>query len=89
MSMRQINLAFVRQRRTELGLTLQQMATALGMKSPANYFKYERGDYAFKANHLPPLTKQLGCEIEELFADSPFFADDFAKTAKDSESEPA
>lgn len=61
------NLDFVIKRRKELGLSLQDMATKLGFKNASTYLKYERGDYSFKAEHLPVLARELCCEIENFF----------------------
>ena len=78
--MLRINLEFIRTRRILLKLTLQDMAEALGFKYAANYMKYERGEYEFKANHIPALAQKLECEIDDLFFEKPF-----AKPAKDDE----
>lgn len=75
-----MNLEFIRTRRILLKLTLQDMAEALDFKYAANYMKYERGEYEFKANHIPALAQKLECEIDDLFFEKPF-----AKPAKDDE----
>lgn len=62
-----INLAFIARRRTECGWTQQEMAKFLGFKNASAYQKYEKGEYAFKAVHLPVLAKRLGCSLEDLF----------------------
>ncbi|KZS49015.1 transcriptional regulator [Paenibacillus glucanolyticus] len=72
----EVNLGFVKQRRLELGLSLQDMAGVLGFKNASTYMKYEEGSYAFKANHLPVLANKLECRIEN------FFEKRFAKIAK-------
>lgn len=63
------NLAFIKDRRKELGLTNQQMATELGYRNGSTYHKYESGDYLFKAEKLPVLAKALNCSIEDFFKD--------------------
>ena len=77
--MKMLNLEFIAKRRSELKLTLQEMATALGFKNASTYMKYEKGEYAFSANHLPVIAKVLGCDIKELF-----FENQFAKPANKS-----
>ncbi|GIO02959.1 transcriptional regulator [Brevibacillus halotolerans] len=75
--MKQINLGYISNRRTELGITLQEMAETLGFKNASTYMKYEKGIYCLKANHVPALSKKLNCKIEKLF-----FEENFAKIAK-------
>ncbi len=79
--MDKVNLEFVQRRRIALKLTLQDMAEALDFKHAANYMKYERGEYEFKANHVPVLAKKLNCSIEELYSKAPFFKKGFADSA--------
>lgn len=74
--LREFNLLFIKERRKELGKTLQEMADSLEMKNASTYMKYENGEYSFKAVHLPVLAKQLECNL------SNFFIKNFAKTAK-------
>lgn len=72
-----LNLEYIARRRLELTITLQDMAQALGFKNASTYMKYEKGEYAFKANHLPILARMLHCHAEDLF-----FEGSFAKLAK-------
>ncbi|MEJ8548371.1 helix-turn-helix domain-containing protein [Brevibacillus borstelensis] len=65
--MERINLEFIARRRMEFGITLQDMAFALGFKNASTYLKYEKGEYDFKAKHLPMLTRMLSCELRDLF----------------------
>ena len=58
--MKMLNLEFIAKRRSELKLTLLEMATALGFKNASTYMKYEKGEYAFRANHLQVIAKVLG-----------------------------
>nr|WP_243895828.1 helix-turn-helix transcriptional regulator [Paenibacillus sp. F411] len=69
-------MEFVKQRRLELGLSLQDLAESLGFKNASTYMKYEEGSYSFKANQLPALANKLECRIEN------FFGLGFAKIAK-------
>jgi DNA-binding XRE family transcriptional regulator len=62
-----INLAFIAKRRVECGWTQQNMAEFLGFKNASTYQKYEKGEYDFKAIHLPILTRKLGCSLQDLF----------------------
>lgn len=70
-----LNIEFIKQRRTALGLSLQEMAEHLGFKNASTYLKYENGTYAFKAEHLPLLAEVLKCSISD------FFVQIIAKTA--------
>jgi len=65
--MDRINLPFIAKRRIERGLTLQEMAESLGFKNASTYLKYEKGDYDFKAKHMPVLAKKLKCGLNDLF----------------------
>jgi transcriptional regulator with XRE-family HTH domain len=62
-----INLEFIAKRRIETGLTLQDMAESLGFKNASTYLKYEKGEYDFKANHIPVLANKLNCSLHDLF----------------------
>jgi transcriptional regulator with XRE-family HTH domain len=62
-----VNLEFIARRRLETGITLQDMAESLGFKNASTYLKYEKGEYDFKANHLPVLVRKLKCELHDLF----------------------
>lgn len=73
--MRSLNLNYIKKRRQELNLSLQEMAGILGFKNASTYMKYEDESYSFRANHLPVLAKKLECEIEN------FFEEDFAEIA--------
>lgn len=59
--MKKLNLPFVKKRRVELKLTLANMADNFGFKSPSTYLKYENGDYAYRAEHLPPYADVFCC----------------------------
>ncbi|USG65843.1 helix-turn-helix transcriptional regulator [Brevibacillus ruminantium] len=65
--MERINLKFIARRRIEIGITLKEMAESLGFKNASTYLKYEKGDYDFKANHLPILARKLNCQLRDLF----------------------
>ncbi|MGG3798022.1 helix-turn-helix transcriptional regulator [Metabacillus fastidiosus] len=65
--MKSFNLNYIKQRRNVLELTLQDMADSMGFKNASTYMKYENGDYAFKAEHLPILSKTLKCKITDFF----------------------
>jgi transcriptional regulator with XRE-family HTH domain len=62
-----LNLEFLRERRLELNISLQEMADRMGFKHAATYMKYEKGIYSFKANHVPMLAIQLKSPVEDLF----------------------
>ncbi len=65
--MKVFSLEFIKQRRQELNLTLQEAADAMEMKNASTYMKYENGTYSFKAEHLPLLAKVLQCNTENFF----------------------
>lgn len=65
--MQKINYNFIRERRIKLNLSLQNVAEELGFKNASTYFKYENGDYSFKADMLPKLSKVLECDIKNFF----------------------
>ncbi|QQE74493.1 helix-turn-helix transcriptional regulator [Brevibacillus composti] len=65
--MEKVDLQFIAQRRMESGITLKEMAVSLGFKNASTYLKYEKGEYDFKANHLPVLAKKLNCQLRDLF----------------------
>lgn len=65
--MQSINLTFIKTRRKELGLTLQQMSDSLGFKKATTYSNYENGDRIMKANMLPTLAQILQCDIMDFF----------------------
>lgn len=62
-----VDLKFIRDRRLQLGLTLFEVAQALGLKNAGNYYKYEAGEYQLSASMLPPLAKLLQCNINDFF----------------------
>ncbi|MEH7814263.1 helix-turn-helix transcriptional regulator [Bacillus toyonensis] len=68
--MRKLNLNFIQRRRSELEITLLELAIILGFKNASTYMKYEKGDYTFKADHLPIIATALDCEIEDLFSNA-------------------
>lgn len=68
--MESLDLQFIKDKRVELGKTLQEMADSLGMKNASTYMKYENGSYSFKASHLPKLAEELGCKITDFFGNS-------------------
>lgn len=65
--MKIFNLAFVKQRRQELRMTLQEAAESMNMKNASTYLKYENGTYSFKAEQLPLLANMLKCSTENFF----------------------
>lgn len=72
--MQTLNLDYIKNRRNELGINLQDMADRMrklnngnGFKNASTYKKYEDGDYKFDAEHLPILAKILKCRITNFF----------------------
>lgn len=72
-----VDLNFIKRKRNDNRITLQEMAEILGFKNASTYMKYEKGDYSFKAEHLPAIAERLGCQVQDLFFDN-----QFAETAK-------
>jgi len=62
-----VNLELIKAKRNELGYSMQNMADSLGFKNASTYLKYEKGEYSFKAEHLPILSKLLKCNIVDFF----------------------
>ncbi|MCR1897806.1 helix-turn-helix domain-containing protein [Irregularibacter muris] len=65
--MKQLNLAYIKERRIKLNLSQQELANKLGFKNASTYLKYENGDYLFKAEMLPELSTILKCKITNFF----------------------
>lgn len=65
--METLNLQFIKGRRNARKLSMQDMANMLDMSHASTYMKYENGDYAFKARHLPSLAEALDCKIVDFF----------------------
>lgn len=62
-----MNLALIKEKRTQQGITLKKMADNLGFKNASTYLKYESGEYSFKAEHLPLLSTTLKIDLENFF----------------------
>ena len=65
--MEEFNLAYIAERRREMGLTLEDMARSLGFSNGSTYWKYERGIYKFNAEFLPKLAAALKCSISQFY----------------------
>lgn len=61
-----INLKALKHARQKKNITLEQMAFALGMKTPAGYYLIESGQRRLLAEHIPIISKQIGMSPEEL-----------------------
>lgn len=62
-----LNLEFLKSKRKDKGITIAQMAEALSLKSPSNYYKYESGEYSLRADMLPVIASVLGCKEQDFF----------------------
>ncbi|MDO4794171.1 MAG: helix-turn-helix transcriptional regulator [Filifactor alocis] len=62
-----VNLEFIKKRRVEKNISQQKMAEMLGFKNASTYLKYESGEYAFKAEMLPELSRILKTDIKNFF----------------------
>lgn len=65
--MAQFNLEFIKARRQELGISTEEMAKVLGFQNYSTYWKYENGQYRFKADMIPALANILQCEPQNFF----------------------
>lgn len=65
--MTKVDLNYIKDRRNQLKLSMQNVANQLGFKNASTYLKYENGVYSFKAEQLPLLAQVLNCEIEDFF----------------------
>lgn len=65
--MQELNLEFIKDKRTKLEISMQEMADRMGFKNASTYMKYENGTYAFKAHQLPVLASILKCKISDFF----------------------
>ena len=65
--MAQFNLEFIKARRQELGISTEEMAKVLGFQNYSTYWKYENGQYRFKADMIPVLANILQCEPQNFF----------------------
>ncbi|MGY3777907.1 helix-turn-helix domain-containing protein [Isobaculum melis] len=66
----ELDLDLIREKRLALNYTHKEIAYYLGYKNPCSYYKYENGDYSFKANQLPILAQILNCELSALYKKS-------------------
>jgi transcriptional regulator with XRE-family HTH domain len=73
----EIDLALIKSRRKEMRLTLQDMADELGFNDASTYWKYEKGMYKFKADHVPVVAAKLKIKMKDIF-----FSPGLAKIAK-------
>lgn len=62
-----LNLKYIKNKRLEKKLTLQEMAEKLGMKDASTYMRYEKGEYALKADIIPKIALILNCDIKDFF----------------------
>lgn len=65
--MAKFNLEYIKNRRMELGLSTAAVAEKLGFKNPSVYWKYENGQYKFRAEIIPALADILQCKPENFF----------------------
>lgn len=65
--MNEVNFDLIKMRRKEMRLTLKDMAEMLGFKDASTYYKYEKGIYKFRAEHLPLLASKLKLRMKDIF----------------------
>jgi transcriptional regulator with XRE-family HTH domain len=66
--MKHLDLNYIKSRRIQLALSHEEMAKNLGFADSSTYWKYENGNYKFKAEQLPILAKSLKCKITNFFS---------------------
>jgi transcriptional regulator with XRE-family HTH domain len=66
--MAEFNLKYIAERRKALGLTCLEMAKLLGLSGHSTYWKYEHGQYKFKADMLPMLANALRCKVKNFYS---------------------
>ena len=66
--MAEFNLQAIPERREQLGISTVDMAKKLGMKNRSIYWKYEHGQYKFRAEDLPKLAEALKCSVSRFYA---------------------
>ncbi len=65
--LKSLNLDFIKKRRIELSISHEHMAKNFGFANSSTYWKYENGNYKFKAEQLPQLARYLNCKIVDFF----------------------
>ena len=58
-----INLEWIKQRRKKLNVSMEDMATAIGLNTAGSYHPYESGKADLKAEHLPKICEKLECSL--------------------------
>lgn len=66
--MAEFDLAYIAERRKALGLSCQKMAELMGFSGHSVYWKYEHGDYKFRADMLPTLATALRCNVKNFYS---------------------
>ena len=67
--MKLFDLKAIENRRRMLRISRKDMAQRLSLSNESVYWKYEKGDYKFKAETLPKLAAILQCEPQYFFTD--------------------
>ena len=62
-----INLKLIKEKREDKKLTLEEMASVLGLSGKSDYFKRENGTTKFKSTELPILSAKLGIPLASFF----------------------
>lgn len=65
--MSKFDLKFIKYRREQLGISRKNIAKLLGLSNASVYWKYEKGDYKFRAETLPKLAEILKCNTKNFF----------------------
>lgn len=65
-----INLDYIKQRRKQMKVSQDALATFLGFTGKSAYNRYELGKADFKAEHLPKICEMLNCSIDDLYTEA-------------------
>ena len=56
--------------RQKIGMTQEELASAIGYESASAITMWESGDRKPPSDKIPDIARALGCEIQDLFATS-------------------
>lgn len=63
----QVDLELIKKARLEKGYSLQDMADKMNFNSKAKYYRREIGEYNFKSEEIPLISKILSIPITKIF----------------------
>lgn len=63
----EVDLELIKNTRHQRGYSLQDMADKMGFNNKTKYYRRENGEYNFKSEEIPLLSKILGISISKIF----------------------